>query len=36
MKFSLFVHMARVSPTDPEPRLYQEMLELCHMTLLIT
>ena len=31
MKFSLFVHMERVSPADPEPRLYQEMLELCHM-----
>ncbi|VDC33473.1 LLM class flavin-dependent oxidoreductase [Pseudogemmobacter humi] len=31
MKFSLFIHMERVSPTDPEPRLYQEMLELCHI-----
>lgn len=31
MKFSLFVHMERISPTDPEPRLYQEMLELCRI-----
>jgi alkanesulfonate monooxygenase SsuD/methylene tetrahydromethanopterin reductase-like flavin-dependent oxidoreductase (luciferase family) len=31
MKFSLFVHMERVSPSDPEQRLYQEMIELCHM-----
>lgn len=31
MKFSLFVHMERISPADPEPRLYQEMLELCRM-----
>lgn len=31
MKFSLFVHMERISPTDPEPQLYQEMLELCRI-----
>lgn len=31
MKFSLFIHMERVNPTDPEPRLYREMLELCRM-----
>ena len=31
MKFSLFVHMERISPSDPEPRLYQEMLELCRI-----
>ncbi len=31
MKFSLFVHMERVSPTDAEPQLYREMLELCRM-----
>lgn len=31
MKFSLFVHMERVSTADEEPRLYEEMLELCQM-----
>ena len=31
MKFSLFVHMERVSPSDAEPALYHEMLELCRM-----
>lgn len=31
MQFSLFLHMERVSPADPEVRLYNEMLELCHM-----
>jgi alkanesulfonate monooxygenase SsuD/methylene tetrahydromethanopterin reductase-like flavin-dependent oxidoreductase (luciferase family) len=31
MKFSLFVHMERVSAADEEPRLYEEMLELCQM-----
>lgn len=31
MKFSLFLHMERVSPDDSELRLYDEMLELCHM-----
>lgn len=31
MKFSLFVHMERISASDPEPRLYQEMLDLCAM-----
>lgn len=29
MKFSLFVHMERVSPDEPQRRLYEEMLELC-------
>ena len=31
MKFSLFIHMERISPEDSEPQLYQEMLELCRM-----
>jgi alkanesulfonate monooxygenase SsuD/methylene tetrahydromethanopterin reductase-like flavin-dependent oxidoreductase (luciferase family) len=31
MKFSLFVHMERVSPQEPERQLYQEMLELCRI-----
>ncbi len=29
MKFSLFVHMERVTPDEPEDRLYREMLALC-------
>jgi alkanesulfonate monooxygenase SsuD/methylene tetrahydromethanopterin reductase-like flavin-dependent oxidoreductase (luciferase family) len=31
MKFSLFVHMERVSEHDREPQLYQEMLDLCRI-----
>lgn len=31
MKFSLFVHMERVSADDDQRRLYDEMIELCHM-----
>lgn len=31
MKFSLFIHMERISPEDSEPQLYREMLELCRM-----
>lgn len=31
MKFSLFVHMERISPDQPEQQLYQEMLELCRI-----
>jgi flavin-dependent trigonelline monooxygenase, oxygenase component len=31
MKFSLFVHMERISPEDDERRLYSEMLELCRI-----
>lgn len=31
MKFSLFVHMERVSPQEPERQLYEEMLELCRI-----
>ena len=31
MKFSLFVHMERVSADEPQQRLYQEMLELCQI-----
>ncbi|MGO4909945.1 LLM class flavin-dependent oxidoreductase [Pseudorhodobacter sp. W20_MBD10_FR17] len=29
MKFSLFVHMERVSPETPQKQLYDEMIELC-------
>jgi alkanesulfonate monooxygenase SsuD/methylene tetrahydromethanopterin reductase-like flavin-dependent oxidoreductase (luciferase family) len=31
MKFSLFVHMERVSASDDQKRLYEEMIELCRM-----
>ena len=31
MKFSLFVHMERVSADEPQERLYEEMLELCQI-----
>jgi alkanesulfonate monooxygenase SsuD/methylene tetrahydromethanopterin reductase-like flavin-dependent oxidoreductase (luciferase family) len=31
MKFSLFIHMERVSDQDEERRLYEEMLELCRI-----
>lgn len=31
MKFSLFVHMERITPDQSEPQLYAEMLELCRM-----
>jgi flavin-dependent trigonelline monooxygenase, oxygenase component len=31
MKFSLFVHMERVSPDDAEKELYDQMLELCRI-----
>jgi alkanesulfonate monooxygenase SsuD/methylene tetrahydromethanopterin reductase-like flavin-dependent oxidoreductase (luciferase family) len=29
MKFSLFIHMERVSPETPQKQLYDEMIELC-------
>lgn len=29
MKFSLFIHMERVSADEPQQRLYEEMIELC-------
>jgi len=31
MKLSLFVHMERVTPQEPERQLYEEMLELCRI-----
>ncbi|MDB5665578.1 LLM class flavin-dependent oxidoreductase [Cypionkella sp.] len=31
MKFSLFVHMERVSADEPQQQLYEEMLELCQI-----
>lgn len=31
MKFSLFIHMERVSPDEPQKQLYNEMIELCEM-----
>lgn len=31
MKFSLFVHMERLSPEQDQQQLYQEMLELCRI-----
>ncbi len=31
MKFSLFVHMERVTPEEPERQLYEEMLDLCRI-----
>lgn len=31
MKFSLFIHMERVSADVPQKRLYDEMIELCEM-----
>lgn len=31
MKFSLFIHMERVSAEDDQQRLYEEMLELCRI-----
>ena len=32
MKFSLFVHMERISDQDREPQLYAEMLEAGYTT----
>ena len=31
MKFSLFLHMERISAEDDERRLYEEMVELCRI-----
>jgi alkanesulfonate monooxygenase SsuD/methylene tetrahydromethanopterin reductase-like flavin-dependent oxidoreductase (luciferase family) len=31
MRFSLFVHMERLSPEEDEVRLYEEMIELCRI-----
>ena len=31
MKFSLFVHMERISPQQSHRELYQEMVDLCEM-----
>ena len=31
MKFSLFIHMERVSAADDQKRLYEEMIELCRI-----
>ncbi len=31
MKFSLFIHMERISARDEERRLYEEMIELCRI-----
>jgi alkanesulfonate monooxygenase SsuD/methylene tetrahydromethanopterin reductase-like flavin-dependent oxidoreductase (luciferase family) len=31
MKFSLFIHMERVSADEPQRRLYDEMIQLCEM-----
>lgn len=31
MKFSLFIHMERVSPDEDERSLYQQMIELCQI-----
>lgn len=31
MKFSLFIHMERVSATDDQQRLYEEMIDLCRI-----
>ncbi|MCC5965223.1 MAG: LLM class flavin-dependent oxidoreductase [Natronohydrobacter sp.] len=31
MKFSLFIHMERVSAEDDQKRLYDEMIALCHI-----
>jgi flavin-dependent trigonelline monooxygenase, oxygenase component len=31
MKFSLFIHMERVTPDEPEKDLYDQMIELCQM-----
>ena len=31
MKFSLFIHMERVTPDEEEKRLYEEMIELCRI-----
>ncbi len=31
MKFSLFVHMERLSADEPQQRLYEEMIELCQI-----
>ena len=31
MKFSLFVHMERISPEQSHRQLYQEMVDLCEM-----
>ena len=31
MKFSLFIHMERISAADDERRLYEEMVELCRI-----
>ena len=31
MKLSLFIHMERISPDEPQDKLYQEMMALCEM-----
>ena len=31
MKFSLFIHMERVSAEDSQKQLYEEMIELCRI-----
>ncbi|OQP30528.1 LLM class flavin-dependent oxidoreductase [Pantoea latae] len=31
MKLSLFIHMERISPDEPQDKLYHEMMELCEM-----
>ncbi|MDL4915165.1 MAG: LLM class flavin-dependent oxidoreductase [Enterobacterales bacterium endosymbiont of Blomia tropicalis] len=31
MKLSLFIHMERTSPDEPQGKLYREMIELCEM-----
>ncbi|HAT2892562.1 TPA: LLM class flavin-dependent oxidoreductase, partial [Serratia marcescens] len=31
MKLSLFVHMERTLPDEPQEKLYQEMIELCEI-----
>ena len=31
MKFSLFIHMERVSAADDQKKLYDEMIELCRI-----
>ena len=31
MKLSLFIHMERISPDEPQDKLYNEMMTLCEM-----
>ena len=31
MKLSLFIHMERISPDEPQDKLYNEMVTLCEM-----